>query len=148
MVRQVGVRVGRSGVSGKGLFATRRYQRGDVICQYTGILYRRDQEPSCNRYLVEENGHWTLDGSDMSNVGRWVNHSCKPNARMVVRGKRVFYRALRVIKPGSEVFIHYGDEYVAYFLKACSCPSCREVRNEKAVDRYVRCNRTALSCPD
>jgi SET domain-containing protein len=128
MARPEGVRVARSAISGRGLFATKSFRRGDFVCEYRGKLYRRDYEPSANRYLVEVNGHWTLDGSTMKNIGRWVNHSCRPNAKMIIKGRRVFYRALRKIKPGEEVFIHYGDEYVTYFLKTCQCPSCREER--------------------
>jgi SET domain-containing protein len=74
-----GVRIARSSISGRGLFATKAFERGDRICEYTGRLYRGDTYPD-NRYLFEISDLWTLDGSPKSNIGRWANHSCKPNA--------------------------------------------------------------------
>jgi hypothetical protein len=66
-----GVRIGRSSISGRGLFATKAFERGDRICEYTGRLYRGDTYPD-NRYLFEINDLWTLDGSPKSNIGRWA----------------------------------------------------------------------------
>ncbi len=33
-----------------------------------------------NRYLYEINSRWTIDGTTRRNLGRYANHSCRPNA--------------------------------------------------------------------
>ena len=40
-----GVRIGRSSISGRGLFATKTFECGDRICEYTGRLYWGDTYP-------------------------------------------------------------------------------------------------------
>jgi uncharacterized protein len=105
-----GVRIGRSSISGRGLFATKAFERGDRICEYTGRLYRGDTYPD-NRYLFEINDLWTLDGSPRSNIGRWANHSCKPNAATeVTQRRRVWLYAIKRIRPGEEIVYDYGEE--------------------------------------
>jgi hypothetical protein len=52
----------------------------------------------------EINDLWTLDGSPKSNVGRWANHSCKPNAATeVTQRKRVWLYAMKRIRSGEEI---------------------------------------------
>ena len=102
-------------VSGRGLFATKAFEHGDRICEYTGRLYRGDTYPD-NRYLFEINDLWTLDGSPKSNIGRWANHSCKPNAATeVTQRKRVWLYAIQRIRPGEEIV----------YEKNCKCEACR-----------------------
>jgi uncharacterized protein len=122
-----GIRIGRSSISGKGLIATKAFERGDRICEYTGRLYRGDTYPD-NRYLFEINDLWTLDGSSKSNIGRWANHSCKPNAASeVTQRKRVWLYAIKRIRPGEEIVYDYGEEYTKDRLKNCNCGACRTV---------------------
>jgi SET domain-containing protein len=119
------LRVARSSISGRGLFATKAFERGDTICEYTGRLYRGDICPD-NRYLFEINDLWTLDGSHKSNIGRWANHSCKPNAATeVTRRKRVWLYAIKRIRPGEEIVYDYGKDYTRRRLKNCKCDACR-----------------------
>jgi hypothetical protein len=33
-----------------------------------------------NRYLYEINSRWTIDGTSRKKLGRYANHSCRPNA--------------------------------------------------------------------
>ena len=74
----------------------------------------------------EINDLWTLDGSPKSNVGRWANHSCKPNAATeVTQRKRVWLYAIKRIRPGEEIVYDYGDEYTRGRLKNCKYEACR-----------------------
>jgi SET domain-containing protein len=60
-------------------------------------------------------------------VARYINHSCRPNAKPVVRAGGIVFVALRTIAPGEEITYNYGREYFDYFLKetGCRCTSCR-----------------------
>ena len=49
-----------------------------------------------NRYLYEINSRWTIDGTPRSNIARYVNHSCNPNAEVYDRqAPRLHPRAAR-----------------------------------------------------
>jgi uncharacterized protein len=128
-------RVGRS-ATGLGLFATAPIEKGAFIVEYTGrrITNARAKrlEALGSRYMYEINSRWTVDGSSRRNMGRYANHSCRPNAESdVVKGK-VILRARKKIKPGDEITYDYGREYFEIFLKpaGCKCAKCAETRRK------------------
>jgi len=120
------VRVRRA-KSGLGLFALAPFEKGAFVVEYSG---RRIPTPLAQtlktRYLFELDARVTLDGSSRSNLGRYVNHACRPNAESTIRRGRVEIRALRAIRAGDEITYHYGDEYFATFLAGgrCRCAHC------------------------
>ena len=127
-------RVGRS-KTGLGLFATREIEKGEFIVEYKGRIIpdkeaRRLENDSTNRYLYEINSRWTLDGSSRRNLGRYANHSCRPNAESDTRKHKVFIRATKKILPGQEITYDYGRDYFNAFLKpiGCKCDKCIEKR--------------------
>lgn len=122
-------RVGRS-QTGLGLFATAPIAKGDIIVEYLGpriptALARELDRRKANKYLFEVDRRWTIDGSSRSNLARYVNHACKPNAEAeLVRG-RMLYRAVKRIRPGEEITIDYGEEHMQlYFAQGCQCATC------------------------
>jgi uncharacterized protein len=128
-------RVGRC-ATGLGLFATALIEKGAFIVEYTGrrITNARAKrlEALGSRYMYELNSRWTVDGSSRRNMGRYANHSCRPNAESdVVKGK-VILRARKKIKPGDEITYDYGSEYFEIFLKpaGCKCAKCAETRRK------------------
>ena len=125
------VRVGRS-VTGLGLFATKAIARRATIVSYRGRriptaeAQRRERRFGA-KYMFELNRKWTIDGSPRWNLGRYANHSCRPNAQPVARRGRVVLVALRPIAAGEEITFDYGEEYVELFFKksGCRCADCR-----------------------
>jgi SET domain-containing protein len=125
-------RIGRS-TTGLGLFATAPIPRGGFIVEYSGErIPTRDakarERTSRARYMFEINSRWTVDGSPRSNIGRYANHSCWPNAESVLSKRKVVLRALRAIEPGEEITYDYGEEYFELFIKpnGCRCAKCNE----------------------
>jgi uncharacterized protein len=137
-------RVARSR-TGLGLFATAAIEKGAFIVEYTGRRISHAQaerlEARGNRYVFEINGRWSIDGSSRRNIGRYANHSCRPNAESeLVRG-RLILRAIRRIKPGDEISYDYGRDYFELFLKAagCKCAKCAPMRRkQRAANRRRR----------
>ena len=125
-------RIGRSTI-GLGLFATAPIWRGAYIVEYSGPriptreAHAREKTAGA-RYMFEINSRWTVDGSVRSNVGRYANHSCRPNAESALRRGKVILRALRAIEPGEEITYDYGEEYFELFIKpnGCRCAKCTE----------------------
>jgi len=124
-------RLGRS-ATGLGLFAVKKIKRGGYIATYRGPRLLNEEadrrEARGARYMFVLNSKWSIDGSPRSNVARYINHSCWPNATPIIGGGKIVIRALRTISPGEEITYHYGEEYLAYFMEeagGCQCAGCR-----------------------
>jgi SET domain-containing protein len=129
-------RVARSR-TGLGLFATEPIKKRAFIVEYTGRLLTTEQaeklEARNAKYLYEINSRWTIDGKSRRNIGRYANHSCRPNAESdTIKGKKVILRAIKNIKPGEEITYDYGEDYFDVYLKpiGCKCVKCTEKRRE------------------
>jgi uncharacterized protein len=133
-------RVGRSR-TGLGVFATEPIRKGKYIVEYTGPLLTNKQcEEIDNRYLFEVNARWTIDGSPRSNVARYINHSCRPNADPMIRDRRIRIKAIRNIEPGDEITYDYGKDHFEGFIKpkGCKCAKCMETKRRKGNGRTRR----------
>jgi SET domain-containing protein len=139
-------RVGRS-FTGLGIFATRPIRKRLRIAEYKGPKLATKEankiEARGNLYLYEINSRWTIDGTPRSNIARYFNHSCNPNAEIYDVGHRVFIRTLRVIKPGEEITYDYGIDYLRNVigLSNCKCGRCRRRRARKARERRASLKR-------
>jgi len=122
-------RIGRSS-TGLGLFATRPIAKRQSIVTYSGERIttaeaaRREKRGA--RYMFEINSRWTIDGSSRRNLGRYANHSCRPNAEAMLRKGEIVLVAVHDIAPGDEITYDYGEEYFELFIKpvGCRCAAC------------------------
>ena len=139
-------RVGRSR-TGLGLFATKPIRKNSRIVEYKGPLLTgkaaEKAENGGNRYLYEINKRWTIDGAARSNVARYGNHSCNPNADSYNVKKRVFIRAIKNIKPGDEIVYDYGIYYLKNVIgkSNCQCSRCRKRRAKRAAENRAKRKR-------
>jgi uncharacterized protein len=134
-------RVVRS-ATGLGLFAARPIGRGAYIATYRGRRIpaeeARRREARGARYMFELDSRWTIDGSPRWNLARYINHSCRPNARPVARQGRIVIIASRRIEPGEEITYDYGREYFDLFLRtSCRCSACR-AKEPRSISRSRR----------
>jgi uncharacterized protein len=141
-------RVGRSR-TGLGLFAVRPIAKKDYIVTYSGRWITteeaRERERLGNpRYLFEVNSRWTIDGATRRNLGRYVNHSCKPNAEPVLRKGKMVLVATKAIALGDEITFDYGEDYFDYYFKkaGCRCMAC-EVKQARRTSRKKKTKRKA-----
>jgi SET domain-containing protein len=122
-------RVGRS-ATGLGLFASKPIRRAGYIATYRGRRLADDEAARRDargaKYLFVVNRNWTIDGSPRWNKARYLNHSCRPNAKAVGRNGGIVFVALRRIEPNEEITIDYGREYYRHFLAngGCRCAPC------------------------
>lgn len=130
-------RLGRSR-TGLGIFATRFIKKRTRLAEYKGPLIDNDEairrETKGNRYLYEINSRWTVDGTSRSNIARYFNHSCNPNAESLTIGKRIFIKSTKNIEPGDEIVYDYGTDYLKNVIgrSNCLCSRCRKRRAKKA----------------
>jgi SET domain-containing protein len=137
-------RVGRS-MTGLGLFATKPIKRGAYIATYRGRRITAEEadrrEARGARYMFELNKRWVIDGSPRWNVARYINHSCRPNAKPVGRRGGIVIVALRRIEPDEEITYHYGRDYLKSLLADddCRCAACRSRKKAFWGRKRTRC---------
>jgi SET domain-containing protein len=147
MPRKHAFRIGRSR-TGLGLFATAPIKKRAFIVEYKGRKLTTEQaeklEARGNRYLYEINSRWTIDGTTRRNLGRYANHSCRPNAESHRIGHKVFLRAIKNINPGDEITYSYGRDYFLNVItpRGCKCEKCRAKRSAARAKTRAR-NRRA-----
>ena len=146
MSRKRSFRVGRAR-TGLGLFATEPIKKRAFIVEYKGRKLTTEQadilEARGNRYLYEINSRWTIDGSTRKNLGRYANHSCRPNAESHSIGHMVILRAIKNIKPGVEITYDYGKDYLVNVItrRGCKCEKCRERRAAARAEARAKAKR-------
>jgi len=113
--------------TGLGLFAIELIPAGKRLIEYTGsIITAEEANQSRSKYLFEIDGKRAIDGSPRTNTARYLNHSCRPNAKAFVTGKRIWIWSRKPIKAGEEITLDYGKEYLKEHInpKGCKCKKC------------------------
>jgi SET domain-containing protein len=105
-----------SNVHGRGVFATRRIEKGERIIEYLGERvshdeadrrYESKEENDSHTFLFIVDSKTVIDAGTDGNDARFFNHSCDPNCESVVEKRRVFIEALRAIESGEEMTYDY-----------------------------------------
>jgi SET domain-containing protein len=142
-------RIGRS-LTGLGLFATREIKKKQRLAEYRGRKLTTAQAEKLERnlrnlYMFELNSKVTIDGTSRSNIARYFNHSCNPNAEPIIYRGHIYIRSLRRIKPGEEITYHYGMDYLRNVIgiSNCKCGRCRRRKARKAREARARKQRAA-----
>jgi len=102
--------------AGYGLFAVRRFAKDTIIGHYTGKLYPLSEVDKLDRTYILCNTHKEcVDASDpRSTPFRYMNDPRNTRFRANVKftnGRKFPVKTMRLIRPGDELFVEYGDEY-------------------------------------
>jgi len=131
-----------SPVHGRGVFATRRIEKGERIIEYLGERVSHDEadrryeskdENDSHTFLFIVDSKTVIDAGVDGNEARFFNHSCDPNCESVVEKRRVYIEAIRAIEAGEEMTYDYqiykeeGDPENIDEVFACRCgfANCR-----------------------
>ena len=130
--------VRRSGIHGKGAFATKKIRKGQRIIEYLGKRMpweaaSEDPDDPHTFLFGLSDGDTVINAAIDGNDARWINHSCEPNCEAVEERNRVFIYALRDLQPGEELFYDYGleideprtAEMEKQFQCFCGAKACR-----------------------
>lgn len=108
------IRVGRSKIAGRGVFAKRKIPRGSRVIEYKGkrrptpdfIPERPDGKPG-HVYLFRLREGVVIDAGIGGNEARFINHSCEPNCEMYMFNDHAYVYASRDIAKGEELTYDY-----------------------------------------
>jgi len=101
--QEPGVEVKDSAIHGRGLFATRLFETGELVGTYEGPPAAKN-----GTYVLWIEDHdGSYYGVQGKNELRFLNHSSTPNADF---DDELLY-AVRDIKVGDEICFHYGEEW-------------------------------------
>ena len=128
------IQVRKSGVHGKGVFSAAPLKKGEVLIEYVGevITWKKalrrhphdPKDPDHTFYFHVDDKH-VIDAKFGGNAARWINHACTPNCEADEIDGRIFIKALRTIKPDTELFYDYGliidEPYTAKLKKQFEC---------------------------
>lgn len=123
--------VGKSKISGKGIFAGEDVKKGEIIQYIKGkpirkvIKSQQDSKRTANWIGAGRNIWMKTNGTPF----RYINHSCNPNAALT--GKKTLI-AMENIRAGEEICFDYSMTDVdSYYHITCNCgeKNCRiEIR--------------------
>ena len=120
--------------TGLGFFALEPIPRNKRIIEYTGpYIPNEEVDQRDGKYFFGVNSKVTIDGSPRSNIARYINHSCRPNAEAIISGRRVWIWSKKKIAAGEEVTYHYGKEYYEDIIEplGCRCDKCQPNKKMK-----------------
>jgi hypothetical protein len=120
------VEVGSSAF-GRGVFATRSFRPGQAILEFSGPVLNQDEVVALGGDRAYALQVGTDEYLDTMPPGRYVNHSCDPNAGIV--NDRMLI-ALRPIETGEEIQFDYSTTMSRdHWTMECRCgrPTCRRV---------------------
>ena len=144
------IEVRKSGVHGRGVYATKPIPKGAWIIEYTGkrILWENvlDDLVDPHTFLFGlDNGIEVIDPTTGGNEARWINHSCDPNCEAIEENGRIFIYALHNLRPSEELFYDYAlqvDEPVTREVAEesrcfCGTSRCRGTMLEQKTDLSI-----------
>lgn len=134
--------VRRSGIQGKGGFATRDIRKGERLTEYLGerITWKqadaRYDDEGMRRhhtFLFSVTSRTVIDAAVGGNDARFINHSCDPNCEAIDEKGRIYVEAIKPIAKGEELFYDYAyardrdttEEDEQLYVCRCGTAKCR-----------------------
>ncbi len=134
-------------VTGLGLFTLEDIPAGRRIIEYLGpIVTTEEVDRRRGKYFFEIDENFAIDGTPRSNIARYINHSCRPNAEAFVSvRRRIWIWSKKNIKAGEQITINYGKSYFDDHIRpiGCKCEKCTAERKKKRSKK--RGSATSLS---
>ncbi|MGH8205981.1 MAG: SET domain-containing protein [Steroidobacteraceae bacterium] len=136
------IKVRRSRLHGRGVFALRRIRKGTRVIEYLGDRvshreadrrYAEKDTADNHTFLFIVDRSVVIDGGSNGNDARFINHGCDPNCESEIEDRRIFIEAIRTIAPGEELTYDYQigrarsdpPDVDEVFACRCGAASCR-----------------------
>ena len=120
--------------NGRGIVAMKPFRKGAIVCEVNGAIVSAetvwdywdiDERLGANCFRFDADRYIDPNGK----LAQYANHSCAPNTGIVMRGRRMFLKAIAPIAAGEEVIHDYstllGADDVWKMRCNCGTPECR-----------------------
>ena len=108
--------------AGKGLFTSADIEKGEIVTEYVGEIttWENVRHDAGNLYIYFVNEDHVINAKDRADaIARYANDAhglmrvpgLHNNSRFVNINGRIFIKATRLIKAGSEILVNYGKSY-------------------------------------
>lgn len=128
----------KSPLDGVGCFANIRFLKNSPIAEYAGERITRSEamwrmREAAGKRISELDADCYIDGGIGGNDTQYINHSCEPNADVIIINGFIIVFALQDILPGEEITVDYLNSF-EQDLSVCKCrtPSCRQRIDHRA----------------
>ncbi len=127
--------VRRSGIHGRGVFATKFIPEDTRVIQYIGE--KIDKEESDRRgweqmdrhketgeaavYIFTLDDDHDIDGDVPDNAARLINHGCDANCEAYIEDGEIWIWSIRDIRRGEELLFNYGFDLENWEDHPCGC---------------------------
>jgi SET domain-containing protein len=122
---KVRVRVGQSRIAGQGLFTVQDIHKDTRILPYVGERISKKESvkrlAQGNPYIFTFSDQYDIDGMDLGNAARYINHSCAPSCEVDITRRSIWIVAMRDIRTGEELSYNYGYGMETYGDFPCTC---------------------------
>ena len=124
----------KSRIHGAGVYAIRSISKNTRITHYAGEKISNSESLKRERRYIKNDHIWcfkltnrtVIDAGVGGNIARFINHSCRPNCYVDIKGGIIWIRAARPIRKGEELTYDYhtdGDGLIK-----CRCrPDCQRL---------------------
>ncbi len=133
------VRVRRSALHGRGVYAIRQIPKGVKVIEYVGKrvsvkdsdaiaekqMQRAGKSGTGHVYLFTLNRKFDIDGNVPWNRARLINHSCDPNCEVQILQGRIWILSKRAIHAGEELTYDYGFNMDSWQDHICRCGTAK-----------------------
>jgi len=119
----------RSRIQGLGVYAIAPIPKNKRIIHYAGEKISSQESLKRERRYIKRNHIWcfkltnrtVIDAGVGGNIARFINHSCRPNCYIDIKGGIIWIRAARTIRKGEELTYDYNTDGDG--LIKCRCRS-------------------------
>ncbi len=129
---------------GKVVLAGKRFNKNEIIIEFTGLIMKRDElpdliNPEDDRYLQIGADKYLGPSGDFDD---YFNHSCNPNAGIIIIEDKFFLIAIKNINPKEEITWDYSttmDEDNWEMNCDCGDKNCRKkIRDFKYLSKDIQ----------
>jgi hypothetical protein len=125
----------RKSRNGNGIFTLRDFVAEEKIFEVTGDFVSCDVEEKMEDEVRNNTYRFDKDKfiSPGNTIGKFLNHSCEPNAKIVKEQDKLFVVAIDDIKSNQEIFFDYSTvgarDDIWQMEVSCNCGSknCRKI---------------------
>lgn len=108
------IRVQASGIHGTGVFAKRAIPKGTRVIEYAGqrlpkaqLLEAAERGERLLTYVLNLDADTAIDGAELGNDARFINHSCEPNCEVYIFDEIPYVYAMQEIPAEAELTFDY-----------------------------------------